>query len=132
LATRRAVSRGTEDEPNSAFSDSLNGAQCFAGATPLNLSRGRIVGNGNFDAGKKDPIRGLLRPIRGNSPEGEPETGSNEENRPKFEQVKTCGAMSEQHGHGNESSPQRFIRLIGCRDPKAGTRTRRHPQLPRT
>lgn len=91
---------------------------------------GRIVGNGNFDAGKKDPVGGLLRP--GNSPRGGPETGSNEENRPKFEQVKTCGAMSERHGHGNESSPQKFIRLIGCRDPKAGTRTRRHPQLPRT
>jgi len=32
-----------------------------------------------------------------------------------------CGAMAEQHGadgnHGNESTPQQFVHLIGCRDP---------------
>jgi hypothetical protein len=82
------------------------------------------VGNGNFDVGKKRPIRGLLRPIVGNSPDGEPEQAFEDEDHPKIEQGKSCGAMSEQHGHGHESSPQKFIHLVGCRDPRAGTRTR--------
>jgi hypothetical protein len=130
--TRRAVSRGTEDEPNSAFSDSLNGAQCLLARRHFNLGRQRIMGNGNFDLGKKRPIRGLLRPIMGNSPDGEPETRPDDDNHPKIELGKTCGAMSEQHGHGNESSPQKFIHLVGCRDPKAGTRKRGNPRLSRT
>jgi len=33
---------------------------------------------------------------------------------------KICGAMSQQRGHsGHESAPQKFVRLVGCRDPKA-------------
>jgi hypothetical protein len=95
--------RGTEDEPNSAFSDSLNGAQCLLARR--HSIRGPVVGNGNFDVGKKRPIRGLLRPIVGNSPDGEPEQAFEDEDHPKIEQGKSCGAMSEQHGHGHESSP---------------------------
>jgi len=81
---------------------------------------GAIVGNG-----KKGPIRGPLRPT-GSSPGGEPAAANGGNNRPKIEQGKTCGAMCEQHGYGNESAPQKFIHLIGCRDPSAGTRTRTH------
>ena len=31
-----------------------------------------------------------------------------------------CGAMSQQHGNSsNQSSPQKFVRLVGCHDSKA-------------
>jgi len=31
-----------------------------------------------------------------------------------------CGAMSQQRGDsGTVSTPQKFVRLVGCRDPKA-------------
>jgi len=45
---------------------------------------------------------------------------------PRAEQHgKICGAMSEQYGHGGRSdvsAPQKFIRLVGCRDPNARAR----------
>ena len=37
------------------------------------------------------------------------------------EPVKVCGAMSLQYGdggRGNESAPQKFVHLVGYRDPK--------------
>ena len=35
-------------------------------------------------------------------------------------QPKICGAMSQQRGDsGHESAPQKFVQLVGCRDPKA-------------
>jgi hypothetical protein len=43
-----------------------------------------------------------------------------EKNSLKAERVRICGAMSQQRGHsGNVSAPQKFVRLVGCRDPKA-------------
>lgn len=31
-----------------------------------------------------------------------------------------CGAMSQQRGDGGmQSTPQKFVRLVGCRDPKS-------------
>jgi hypothetical protein len=99
----------------------------FAVTSPFNLSQGTVVGNRNFEVGKKRPIPGSVRASVKNSP-GENGTGFEDENHPKIEQGKTCGAMSEQHGQRNESSPQKFIHLIGCRDPRARTRTRTHPR----
>ncbi len=33
---------------------------------------------------------------------------------------RTCGAMSQQRDDsGHESAPQKFVQLVGCRDPKA-------------
>jgi hypothetical protein len=38
----------------------------------------------------------------------------------KAERPRICGAMSEQRGDsGNQSAPQKFVQLVGCRDPKA-------------
>jgi hypothetical protein len=40
------------------------------------------------------------------------------------EPLKVCGAMSQQYGdgdRGNESAPQKFVHLVGYRDPKART-----------
>jgi hypothetical protein len=101
-------------------------ARCVCWRAAIQSQRGRIVGNGNFDIDKKGPIGGLLRP--GNSPRGEPQAGFDDENHSNIEQGKTCGAMSEQHDRSHESSPQKFIHLIGCRDPNAVTRTRTHPR----
>jgi hypothetical protein len=38
--------------------------------------------------------------------------------------LKVCGAMSQQNGEdgrGNQSTPQKFVRLVGYRDPNART-----------
>ena len=51
----------------------------------------------------------------------------------KAEGVRICGAMSQQHGDGgqNVSAPQKFLRLVGCRDPNARTWVRPHPAPPK-
>ncbi len=37
--------------------------------------------------------------------------------------ARVCGAMSQQNGDsGCVSAPQKFVHLVGCRDPKARTR----------
>jgi hypothetical protein len=39
---------------------------------------------------------------------------------PSTSAAKLCGAMSQQRGDsGVYSQPQEFVRLVGCRDPKA-------------
>ena len=52
---------------------------------------------------------------------------------PETDAPKICGAMVEQRrrdGHGaNESVPQQFVHLVGCRDPNA---QRALPTRPRT
>ncbi len=41
---------------------------------------------------------------------------------PGIKRSVNCGAMSQQCGDsGNTSTPQKFVRLVGCRDPKAGS-----------
>jgi len=54
---------------------------------------------------------------------------------PRRANASACGAMSEQHGQhgrGNESVPQKFVRLVGCHDPNARTeRAARPPAAPR-
>jgi hypothetical protein len=38
----------------------------------------------------------------------------------RTDRPKICGAMSQQRDHsGYESVPQKFVRLVGCHDPKA-------------
>jgi hypothetical protein len=63
------------------------------------------VGNGNIDVGNRTPT---LKPGR---------IGG--ENPLKTEQPSISGAMSLQSGdcgRGNESAPQKFVRLVGCRE----------------
>jgi hypothetical protein len=60
------------------------------------------VGNGNIDVGKKTATR---KP-------GQQNSGPS----------RICGAMAQQRcdsGRGNESAPQKFVQLVGYRDPKA-------------
>jgi hypothetical protein len=60
------------------------------------------VGNGNVDVGKK-----TATPKHGQS---------------KSARTGICGAMTQQRcdsGRGNESAPQKFVQLVGYRDPKS-------------
>ena len=43
--------------------------------------------------------------------------------------VAVCGAMSLQHGDtSNQSSPQKFVRLVGCHDVPASTLRKRQDE----
>jgi hypothetical protein len=70
------------------------------------------VGKGNIDVGNKIPTRKPGTPIVERSAGGAAKTSG----------AKISGAMSQQRGdsgRGNESAPQKFVQLVGCRDPKA-------------
>jgi hypothetical protein len=80
------------------------------------------VGNGNNDVGNKTPIRKPGQPstkrLAGAS--GLAARRVDKDNREKTERPKICGAMSQQRGDsGNQSAPQKFVQLVGCRDPNA-------------
>jgi hypothetical protein len=83
-----------------------------------------VVGNGNIDVGKKTPTRkGGQRIVEDLTVrDGSPKLRIDDPNPRQKEPVKVCGAMSQQYGdgsRGNESAPQKFVHLVGCRDPKA-------------
>ena len=97
------------------------------------------MGNGNIDVGNETPTR---KPGQPKSERLSGSTGSSDlridpslktgrlekpsanrsenssENAPGI-----CGAMSQQGGEfrGNVSAPQKFVHLVGCREPKAGS-----------
>ena len=80
------------------------------------------MGNGNIDVGNKTATRKAGQPIAENLTvtDGSPGMRIDHPNPPKTERI--CGAMSQQSGdsgRGNESAPQKFVQLVGCRDPKA-------------
>jgi hypothetical protein len=80
------------------------------------------VGNGNNDVGSKTPIHKPGQPStkRLAGANGLPARRVDKENREKTEPPKICGAMSQQRGDsGNQSAPQKFVQLVGCRDPNA-------------
>jgi hypothetical protein len=112
------------DEPNLASADSRDGAQLPLHCAYAIQSQpgGPVVGNGNFDPGKQGMNRNRAGPtIRSSSwsdrsPVSTPAKASAGE---------ICGAMSEQHGQGcrsDESAPQKFVHLVGCRDANARAR----------
>ena len=76
------------------------------------------MGNGNIDVGNHTPTRKPGQPAveltsgRNGSPEQRIDSSSKTERR--------CGAMSQQGGEfrGNLSAPQKFVHLVGCREPK--------------
>ena len=74
------------------------------------------MGNGNIDGGKKSPIRKPGQPMAGTS------GGSSaaQLDAQKIERPRVCGAMTQQcgdSGRGNDYAPQKFVRLVGYRDP---------------
>jgi hypothetical protein len=75
------------------------------------------VGNGNIDLGEKTPTRKTSQPNVegwfGSPPLPELRLGDRVPIR--------AGAMAEQRGdsgRGDQSSPQKLVRLVGCRDAK--------------
>src|ERR1700736_458589 len=86
-------------------------------ALSSNFNKGfPVVGNGNIDVGNKTPTR---KP-------GAAGQRTDRQNPVKTEGLKICGAMSQQRGdsgRGNESAPQKFVQLVGCRDSKARPET---------
>jgi hypothetical protein len=76
------------------------------------------VGNGNIDVGNQTPTR------KPGQPAVELTSGRNGSSEQRIDSsVKTeppCGAMSQQGGEfrGNLSAPQKFVHLVGCREPK--------------
>jgi hypothetical protein len=92
-----------------------------------------VVGNGNFDVGKKFPTHKPGQPIveasAGN--DSSPPRRINKSNPQKTERPRMCGAMTQQcgdSGRGTESAPQKFVHLVGCRDPNARPETRVRPR----
>jgi hypothetical protein len=110
------------------FRDDLAGSAQLLGASyveacssaDLSIStRIAVVGNGNFDVGNDTPRKTgkpIVEQMKGS---GSPGTGNVKQMQAG--QPADCGAMSQQGSfsyHGNVSSPQQLLHLVGCRDPK--------------
>jgi hypothetical protein len=79
-----------------------------------------VVANGNVDVGNKTPTRKRGRPIVEHLAWSDDSSGL--QNAPQKRERRISGAMSQQRGdsgRGNESAPQKFVQLVGCRDSKA-------------
>jgi hypothetical protein len=79
------------------------------------------VGKGNIEVGKKTATRNLARLIveglAGNDGRSEPQTAQT--NPPPKTRPGISGAMAQQNcDSGNQSSPQKLLQLVGCREPK--------------
>jgi hypothetical protein len=75
------------------------------------------VGNGNIDVGN-DQTRKTGKPIV-EQMKGSGSSGAGKQMQAGLSG--SCGAMSQQGSfsyHGNVSSPQQLLHLVGCRDPK--------------
>ena len=75
------------------------------------------MGKGNIHVGRQfgEPIVERLAAIDGTS-----ELRIDPSTSVKSERPRICGAMTQQCGDsGNLSAPQKFVHLVGCRDPKA-------------
>jgi hypothetical protein len=82
-----------------------------------------VVGSGNIDVGNKTPTRNSDQPIT--EPSAKPDRFSERPIAALFKAGRRpgiCGALSQQsgdNGRGTESAPQKFLQLVGYRDPKA-------------
>ena len=80
------------------------------------------MGNGNIDVGNKAATRKPGRPIveRFAGTDGSSGRRIEAPNTVRTKPPGICGAMSQQCGDsGNFSTPQKFVQLVGCREPKA-------------
>jgi hypothetical protein len=92
-------------------------------ALGLTLNGDNVVGSRSIDVGNKGPAKKPGGPTVDRLSEAVrfPELRIDGGDPPK---AKVCGAMSQQYGdgdHGNVSAPQKFVQLVGCRDPNART-----------
>jgi hypothetical protein len=84
-----------------------------------NIKKDFFVGNRNIDVGNKSATRKLRQPVVESSAAiDRPSTLAIDPS--KSQRPRICGAMSQQCGdNGNVSASQKFVHLVGCRDPKA-------------
>jgi hypothetical protein len=87
-----------------------------------------VVGNDNIDVGNERLTRkpgepAVEIPADGSSrPPIDRQSLLDRQSLPKAERPRISGAMAQQcadMGRDNHSAPQKFVRLVGCRDPKA-------------
>ena len=97
------------------------------------------MGNGNVDVGNETPTRKPGQPIaeRLDRVDRPSDLRIGRQDSPKMHRPRICAAMTQQggdRGRGNESAPQKFVHLVGCRDPNARpepwVRTRAVPKKP--
>jgi hypothetical protein len=89
-----------------------------------NLTKDNFVGSGSIDVSSKDRARKTARPTAENliGPADFLEPQIDGGQLRKEDGSRVCGAMTEQYGQGgrgNESVPQKFVRLVGCHDRSA-------------
>jgi hypothetical protein len=80
-----------------------------------------VVGNGIIDVGNQTPSRNPNQSIAEHLAQGDGSSEPRIDKPLQTETIRICGAMSLQggdSGRGNESVPQKFVHLVGCRDPK--------------
>jgi hypothetical protein len=95
-------------------------------AKPVMSTRIAVVGNGNNDVGN-DTARKTGKPIV-EQMKASGSSGAGTVKQMQAGQPQNCGAMSQQGSfsyHGNVSSPQQLLHLVGCRVP----RVRSEPQV---
>ena len=81
-----------------------------------------VVGNGIIGVGNKTAARKPGAPTleRLAGTDGTFEPRNEAPNSVRKKRPANCGAMSQQCGDsGNFSTPQKFVQLVGCREPKA-------------
>jgi hypothetical protein len=81
-----------------------------------------VVSNGNIDVGNEKLTRkpGQRAPEALGDASSKPRIERQNPSRP--ERPRISGAMAQQcgdNGRGDQSAPQKFVQLVGCRDPKA-------------
>jgi hypothetical protein len=89
----------------------------------IQLQRIFVVGSGNLDVGNTSPTRKPGQPLVGGLADNDArsEMRIDEPNPRMKERPRICVAMTQQScdsGRGNQSAPQKFVHLVGCRDPK--------------
>ena len=93
------------------------------------------MGNGNIDVGNESPTRKPGQPtvenFSGSIGSSELRIDSSPKTEREGKSSGLCGAMSQQGGEfrGDVSAPQKFVHLVGCREPKVtpGLKTSQYP-----
>jgi hypothetical protein len=105
----------------------LRVASCSS-AKPVISTRIAVVGSGNNDVGN-DTARKTGKPIV-EQMKASGSSGAGTVKQMQAGQPQNCGAMSQQGSfsyHGNVSSPQQLLHLVGCRDPRVRTEPQVRP-----
>ena len=89
------------------------------------------MGNGNIDVGNERLIRKAGQPVEALGDGSSDKARADKPNPPRTEHPRISMAMAQQcgdMGRGNQSAPQKFVRLVGCRDSKARPEPRLRPR----